>query len=85
MFLSMITCDLGIMLEITGGVSATALAFVFPAICYLKLLPSELPWHCRRKLPAIICAIFGVVVLCLSLVLGLTKAWTDEGSAKLCT
>ncbi|KDQ53489.1 hypothetical protein JAAARDRAFT_39173 [Jaapia argillacea MUCL 33604] len=37
MFISLITCDLGVMLEITGGVSATALAFIFPAACYLKL------------------------------------------------
>jgi len=85
MFLSMITCDLGIMLEITGGVSATALAFVFPAICYLKLLPNEIPWNCRRKLPAIVCALFGVVVLSLSLIFALAKGWSDEGSARLCT
>ena len=31
------TCDLGIVLELTGGLSATALAFIFPAICFLKL------------------------------------------------
>ncbi|THH05464.1 hypothetical protein EW146_g9895 [Bondarzewia mesenterica] len=35
--LALITCDLGVMLEITGGISATALAFIFPAACYLKL------------------------------------------------
>lgn len=29
------------MLEITGGVSATALAYIFPAACYLKLLDSN--------------------------------------------
>jgi solute carrier family 38 (sodium-coupled neutral amino acid transporter), member 11 len=73
------------MLEITGGVSATALAFIFPAICYLKLLPFDLPWHCRKKLPAILCAMFGLVVLVFSLIFGLSKAWSDEGSTKLCT
>ncbi|WFD31084.1 hypothetical protein MSPP1_002116 [Malassezia sp. CBS 17886] len=31
------TCDLGLVLELTGGLSATALAFFFPSICYLKL------------------------------------------------
>lgn len=34
---SLLTCDLGIVLELTGGLSATALAFIFPAICFLKL------------------------------------------------
>lgn len=34
---SLLTCDLGIVLELTGGLSATALAFIFPAVCFLKL------------------------------------------------
>ncbi|WFC97302.1 hypothetical protein MYAM1_000011 [Malassezia yamatoensis] len=37
MTVSLFTCDLGIVLEVTGGLSATALAFFFPSICYLKL------------------------------------------------
>lgn len=98
---SMITCDLGIvssvssnlkplftsyqMLEITGGVSATALAFVFPAICYYKLQSRELSWHSKTKLPAVICALFGLIILTLSLAIGLAKVWSEEGSTKLCT
>jgi sodium-coupled neutral amino acid transporter 11 len=72
------------MLEITGGASATALAFVFPALCYIKLLPAHDPWHSRTKLPAVVCAAFGVVVLVLSVGLALGKAWGSEGSAKIC-
>lgn len=34
---SLAATDLGVVLEITGGLSATALAFIFPSICYLKL------------------------------------------------
>ncbi len=37
LFVSLITCDLGIVLELTGGLAASALAYIFPAICYLKL------------------------------------------------
>ncbi|PWN53419.1 hypothetical protein IE53DRAFT_324819 [Violaceomyces palustris] len=37
MVVSLLTCDLGIVLELTGGLSATALAFIFPSLCYLKL------------------------------------------------
>lgn len=37
LIVSLLTCDLGIVLELTGGLSATALAFIFPAACFLKL------------------------------------------------
>lgn len=37
LFISLLTCDLGIVLELTGGLSATALAFIFPSVCYLKM------------------------------------------------
>ncbi|KAJ3989089.1 amino acid transporter [Lentinula detonsa] len=84
MSLAMITCDLGVMLEITGGVSATALAFIFPAACYLKLSNQSLPWHSRKRLPAFICVAFGVIVMTISLFLALEKSWTKKGEAKMC-
>jgi sodium-coupled neutral amino acid transporter 11 len=99
------TCDLGIVLEITGGLSATALAFVvspyvprmlltgdltqstatfqFPAVMYYHLIEGK--WHSRRKLPAAACAVFGLVVMVLSLLLALRKLWTGEAhSGKVC-
>ncbi|TFK44705.1 amino acid transporter [Crucibulum laeve] len=84
MLVALVTCDLGVMLEITGGVSATALAFIFPAICYIKLIDNRIPWHNRAKLPAILCATFGVIVMVISLFLALQKVWTPEGEAKIC-
>lgn len=72
------------MLEITGGVSATALAFIFPASCYVKLLPQSISLFARPKLPAVLCATFGTVVMVLSLFIALGKAWTREGDAKIC-
>ncbi|CUA66899.1 Vacuolar amino acid transporter 2 [Saccharomyces cerevisiae S288c] [Rhizoctonia solani] len=84
MAVALVTCDLGVMLEITGGASATALAFVFPALCYIKLLPAREPWNGRVKLPAIVCAAFGVLVLVLSIGLALHKAWGPEGTTRLC-
>ncbi|TFK26467.1 amino acid transporter [Coprinopsis marcescibilis] len=84
MTIALITCDLGVMLEITGGVSATALAFIFPAACYYKLLGKNTPWHHKSKLPAVICVAFGVSVMSISLFLALAKVWTTEGTAKLC-
>jgi solute carrier family 38 (sodium-coupled neutral amino acid transporter), member 11 len=72
------------MLEITGGISATALAFIFPPACYLKLSDVQAPWHSRGKLPAVICVVFGVIVMVISLFLALQKVWTPEGDAKIC-
>jgi sodium-coupled neutral amino acid transporter 11 len=85
MFVSLLTCDLGVMLEITGGVSATTLAFIFPAICYLKLSKAHKPWHCREKLPAALCAAFGCVVLAISLFLALGKTWNGGGASRVCS
>ncbi|PPQ98624.1 hypothetical protein CVT24_003957 [Panaeolus cyanescens] len=84
MFVALVTCDLGVMLEITGGVSATTLAFIFPAACYIKLVDKNLPWYSRTKLPAVICALFGIVVMIISLFIALAKSWTVQGSAKIC-
>jgi sodium-coupled neutral amino acid transporter 11 len=84
MIVALITCDLGVMLEITGGVSATALAFIFPAACYIKLVDKNLPWYSRTKLPAFICVGFGISVMSISLYLALAKSWTPEGSPKIC-
>ena len=73
------------MLEITGGASATALAFIFPAACYLKLVDPATPWHARAKLGPIVCAAFGGLVMCISLFLALGKVWTPAGEVKMCS
>ena len=81
---SLVTCDLGVMLEITGGISATALAYIFPAVCYLRLASPGEPWYSRSKLPASVCTGFGFLVMCLSLFLALGKVWRPEGNPKIC-
>lgn len=81
---SLVTCDLGVMLEITGGISATALAYIFPPACFLWLSSPTKPWYSRTKLPAVICVAFGCVVMCLSLFLALGKVWKPDGDAKIC-
>jgi solute carrier family 38 (sodium-coupled neutral amino acid transporter), member 11 len=72
------------MLEITGGASATALAFIFPAACYLKLAHPDAPWYSRHKIGAVACVAFGAMVMGISLFLALGKVWTPEGGAKIC-
>jgi solute carrier family 38 (sodium-coupled neutral amino acid transporter), member 11 len=81
---SLVTCDLGVMLEITGGVSATAFAFIFPAACYLHLAHRDRPWFSGQRLPAFLCVGFGICVLVVSLVLALGKMWTPAGDPKIC-
>ena len=66
------------MLEIVGGIGATALAFIFPAACYIRLLPKNIGLFSRQKLPAVACAGFGIAVLCLSVLLALGKASTED-------
>lgn len=72
------------MLQVTGGVSATALAYIFPAACYFKLLDAKLPWHSRAKLPAVLCVTFGVVAMVISLFLALGKSWSAKGEPRIC-
>ncbi|KOS13707.1 amino acid transporter [Malassezia pachydermatis] len=133
MMVSLLTCDLGIVLELTGGLSATALAFFFPSVCYLKLshdasqvdrsalyfaMPTEeadelsmeenheqvvaenisLPlrpganasmrqpqqpfkWWESTKLLSIACAIFGALVLTISVITALADAWSGRSGA----
>jgi len=81
---SLVTCDLGVMLEITGGISATTLAYIFPAVCYLRLASPGKPWYSMAKLPAGVCAAFGLVVMSLSLFIALGKVWRPEGEPKIC-
>ncbi|KIO32268.1 hypothetical protein M407DRAFT_66859 [Tulasnella calospora MUT 4182] len=86
MILSMMTCDLGVMLELTGGISATALAFIFPAACFIQLSDKNLPWTSRTKLPAYICGGFGLIVMVISILLGLAKSFSPslDGASKIC-
>ncbi|WFD49594.1 hypothetical protein GLX27_004278 [Malassezia furfur] len=131
MFVSLLTCDLGVVLEVTGGLSATALAFFFPSICYLKLSHSasqvdraalyfavpdddeqglaphdaddsvqadhialplrpgadahqqgqQFKWWESTKLLSIACAIFGFVVLNISVVTALADFWSGRSGA----
>ena len=66
--LSLITCDLGTVLEIIGATSACALAYILPPLCYLKL--STRSWKTGA---AVACVIFGCTVLIISLTLATLK------------
>jgi sodium-coupled neutral amino acid transporter 11 len=62
--IALLTCNLGFVLEVTGGFSATALAFILPPSCYLKLASG--PVMSIQKLPYLACLGFGIAVMILS-------------------
>ncbi|RMD44838.1 hypothetical protein DV735_g409, partial [Chaetothyriales sp. CBS 134920] len=62
MAISLITCDLGAVLELIGATSACALAYILPPLCYIKL--SARGW---KTIPAVACIVFGSAVLLISL------------------
>jgi len=71
--ISLLTCNLGIVLELTGGFSATVLAFVLPPLCFLKLAGGSL-WE-RSKIPHWLCMMFGVLIMVLSTFYSLQKVF----------
>ncbi|KAJ2782044.1 hypothetical protein H4R18_002506 [Coemansia javaensis] len=75
-------CNLGLLLELTGGMSASFLAFILPPACYIRLCSA--PLASRRTLPHWLCIAFGVAVMVLSTVLSIRHAVTTRGSAASC-
>ena len=68
MTLSLLTCDLGAVFELIGATSACALAYILPPLCYVKL--STRTW---KTVPAVLCVLFGVSVMGISLVQAIAK------------
>ncbi|KAI8054371.1 transmembrane amino acid transporter protein-domain-containing protein [Syncephalis plumigaleata] len=82
LIVALTTCDLGFVMELTGGISATALAFILPPACYVKLASGPL-WS-RKKLPSLVCIVFGVIVMCLSTTLSIQDYFYNTGKRKIC-
>ncbi|KAI9501742.1 hypothetical protein GGI25_004345 [Coemansia spiralis] len=74
-------CNLGVLLELTGGMSASFLAFILPSACYIRL--SSAPMLSARLVPHWLCIAFGVVVMVLSTVLSIRHA-SAHGAAGSC-
>ncbi|KFH64853.1 hypothetical protein MVEG_09582 [Podila verticillata NRRL 6337] len=81
--IALLTCDLGFVLEMTGGFSATALAFILPPLCYLKLASG--PVWCKRKIPHMACLGFGVAVMILSTLFSLQHFMAPKDAASQCS
>ncbi|XP_012278789.1 putative sodium-coupled neutral amino acid transporter 11 [Orussus abietinus] len=73
---SMSTDCLGVVLELNGVLAAVPLAYVLPALCYLKL--EEGPWVSARKLPALGLLLAGVLAAAAGLLLVALHDETDS-------
>lgn len=69
MVISLVICDLGAVFELIGATSASALAYIFPPLCYIKLSNAS---H-KAKLPSYLCIAFGIAVMGVSLLQAIAK------------
>lgn len=77
MAVSLLTCNLGIILELIGATLASLMAYIIPPLCYLKLSWSEVDYSTMKPdekrsfiltkvLPTCACALFGAMVMIIS-------------------
>ncbi|XP_024086471.1 putative sodium-coupled neutral amino acid transporter 11 isoform X1 [Cimex lectularius] len=77
--ISISTDCLGVVLELNGVISAVPLAFILPAVSYLKLEEGSI--LSKRKLPALALALFGLLVA----VLGFATIITTFSTVDRCS
>ncbi|KAJ2721045.1 hypothetical protein GGI07_004235 [Coemansia sp. Benny D115] len=75
-------CNLGVLLELTGSMSASFLAFILPSACYIRLCSA--PLLSKRTLPHWVCIAFGFTVMLVSTVLSIRNALNSTASAGSC-
>ncbi|KAF9420289.1 hypothetical protein BGZ94_009168, partial [Podila epigama] len=83
LMIALLTCNLGFVLEVTGGFSATALAFILPPLCYLKLASG--PTWSLKKLPHLACLGFGIAVMILSTFFSLQHFMAPKDDSSQCS
>ncbi|BFZ54392.1 hypothetical protein PYCC9005_001427 [Savitreella phatthalungensis] len=64
MAISLFIGDLGVVLDITGGTSACALAYILPPLCYLREAKASMP----QRIAAGTCVVFGIVIMVASII-----------------
>ena len=79
MTMSLLTCDLGAVFELIGATSACALAYILPPLCYIKLSTKS-----RKTIPAVLCVIFGFVVMGISLFMAMAKIFQSRSLTSSC-
>lgn len=80
MVMSLITCDLGAVFELIGATSASALAYIFPPLCYIKLSNTSR----MAKVPAYLCIAFGIIVMGVSLLQAVAQMIKSKSNCRTC-
>ncbi|KAJ1900156.1 hypothetical protein LPJ66_001649 [Kickxella alabastrina] len=83
LFVGETVCNLGLLLELTGGMSASFLAFILPSACFIKLTSREMVVS-KKTLPHWLCICFGLTVMVLSTVLSIRHAMKSNGHTASC-
>ena len=82
MVIALATCDLGFLLELTGGSSASVLAYIMPAACFLKL--SSGPILSTKRIMPLVSIVFGVCVMVLSTFFAISSFLDSNAPHKQC-
>jgi sodium-coupled neutral amino acid transporter 11 len=59
-----LTCNLGVVLELTGGVAASSIAFIFPSACTMYI--NKAPYMRYSNINHILCISFGILMVFLT-------------------
>ena len=79
-----LTCDLGMVVEITGGVNGSAIALIVPCACYLKVHKiKEVSLSVKEKAPYLVIVGIGFSFMVLTVASQIISAF-EEKKVKIC-
>jgi sodium-coupled neutral amino acid transporter 11 len=82
---SCLTCDLGIIIEITGGVAAATIAFILPSACYLKANDLKgIALSRGSRVAHLVCIAFGFCVMIMTVLMVILEVVNGSGAEKSC-
>lgn len=81
MCVALVTCNLGVILELVGATSACVMAYILPPLCYLKLTKNK---SIKQQAPYYAVAAFGVLVMLFSTIQSLLKIVNGEEEGAHC-
>lgn len=81
MCVALVTCNLGVILELVGATSACVMAYILPPLCYLKLTKNK---SLKQQAPYYLVAGFGVLVMMFSTIQSLLKIVNGEEEGSHC-
>lgn len=76
------TCNLGLVFDLTGGIAASAIAFIFPAAATIKLQSGR--WIQVANLPYLACIAFGCLVLTLTTATTIFELYASPSESYSC-